>query len=114
MGSQQRLQTYMFSGEIDVVIAPESVFQTFATSGYLDKLTEVLPTEFITSFTDSIFNSTTSDNPITGAYGIYLDNTALFKDVSNTSDRPVLGILVNSKHKDNGVEFIKYLYDYKK
>lgn len=114
MGSQQRLQTYMFSGEIDVVIAPESVFQTFATSGYLDKLTEVLPTEFITSFTDSIFNSTTSDNPVSGAYGIYLDNTALFKEVSNTSDRPVLGILVNSKHKDNGVEFIKYLYDYKK
>lgn len=113
IGSQQKLQTLMSTGEIDVLIAPESLFQAYATSDFLCKLTDVLPTEVLTTLSDSIFNSATNDNPVSGAYGIYLDNTTLFKDVS-TSDRPVLGILVNSKHQDNGVAFIKYLFDYKK
>lgn len=114
MGSIQKLQTYMYSGEIDVVIAPESVFQSYARSGYLSKLTDVLPTELLTSFSDSIFNSPTDDNPVAGAYGVYLDKATLFKDISNDADKPVLGILVNSKHQDNGAAFIKYLFDYKK
>ncbi len=114
MGSAQKLQTYMYAGEIDVIIAPESLFQSYATSGVFSKLTDVLPTDLLTSFSDSLFNSTTEDNPVSGAYGVYLDNTSLFKDISNPSDRPVLGVLVNSKHPDNGVEYIKYLFDYNK
>ncbi|SHO54067.1 hypothetical protein [Anaerocolumna xylanovorans] len=114
IGSMQKLQTFMSTGEIDVIIAPESVFQTYATADFLSKLTDVLPTELLTTLSDSIFNSATDNNAVSGAYGIYLDNTALFKDLSIASDRPVLGILVNSKHQDNGVAFIKYLFDYTK
>jgi hypothetical protein len=114
MGSIQKLQTYIYTGEIDVMIAPESVFQSYATTGVFSKLTDVLPTDLLTSFSDSLFNSTTEDNTVPGAYGVYLDNTSLFKNISNPSDRPVLGILVNSKHQDNGVEYIKYLFNYNK
>lgn len=114
MGTQQKLSTYMYAGEVDVFIAPESVFQSYATAGFFNRLTDILPTELLTSLSDSIFSSTTEDNPVSGAYGIYLDNTTLFKDASTAADRPVLGILVNSKNQDNGIDFIKYLFDYKK
>jgi hypothetical protein len=82
-------------------------------AGFFSKLTDLLPTEMITSLSDSIFETTTSDNPVSGAYGIYLDNAKLFKGASSAADRPVLGIVVNSKNQDNSVDYQKYLLDYK-
>lgn len=114
IGTQQKLSTYMYAGELDVIIAPESLFQSYVTAGFFAKLTDILPTELLTTLSDSIFESTTEDTTVAGAYGIYLDNTDLFKESSNAADRPVLGILVNSKNSDNGVEFLKYLFNYNK
>jgi len=113
MGAQQKLTTYIAAGDIDVIIAPESAFQSYTTAGFFSKLTDLLPTEMITALSDSVFESSTSDNPVSGAYGIYLDKAELFKGASSAADRPVFGIVVNSKNQDNSVDYLKYLLDYK-
>lgn len=111
LSSQQKLGTFLFAGQIDVLIAPESVFANYAREGYFSKLSDELPTDLLTNFTDSLYYSATSEDPSTGAYGIYIDNSIIYNDQGELEDRPVLGIIVTSKYKQNGVELIKYLFN---
>ncbi|WFR57997.1 hypothetical protein QA584_02735 [Anaerocolumna sp. AGMB13025] len=113
MSVQQKLSTYFFAGQIDVLIAPESFFANYAHLGNLSKLTDELPTELCTKLANSFYNSDTEDDPATSPYGIYLDGAKIYDNNGTLIDRPVLGIVVNSKYKQNAVEFIKYLFDLK-
>lgn len=110
LSTEQKLSTYLFAGQIDVMIAPESVFANYVNIGSFSKLSEELPTGLLTELTDSFYYSDTKDDPATGAYGIYLDGAKLYNEKGVLMDKPVLGIITNSKFKQNGVEFIKYLF----
>jgi hypothetical protein len=100
----------MMAGEIDVIIAPESLFKQYTDNGYFAALSDELPTDVYCSLTDSFFLSGTSDDPEKNAYGIYLTNSDLFKNVTYNDEPYVLGILQNYPHKENTVEFIRYLF----
>jgi hypothetical protein len=104
------LTTYVAAQEIDVIIARESVFATYAYIGYFDRLSDQLPTDLYSSLTNQFYLSDTQENTEKNAYGIYLTDTALFKNHSISTDPYVLGIVTNSKHKENGVEFLRYLF----
>jgi hypothetical protein len=110
LSSEQKLTTYLFAGEIDVLIAPEADFKKYAGFGYLSKLTDELPTDLCTQLADSFFYSTTEDNPASGAYGIYLEGAKLYDSNGKAIENPVIGIVVNSENKQNAVELIRYLY----
>jgi hypothetical protein len=111
LSSEQKLGTYLFAGQIDVMIAPESVFANYVKLGSFSKLSDELPTDLLTELTDSFYYSDTKDDPVTGAYGIHLDGAKIYNEKGELVDKPVLGIITNSKFKQNGVEFIKYLFD---
>ncbi len=111
LSSEQKLGTYLFAGQIDVMIAPESVFANYVNLGSFSKLSDELPTDLLTGLTDSFYYSNTKDDPANGAYGIYLDGAKIYNEKGELVDKPVLGIITNSKFKQNGVEFIKYLFD---
>lgn len=111
MSAQQKLGTYLYAGQIDVIIAPESVIANYAHMGSLSKLTEELPTSLISTLTDSFYFSDTEDDSTSSAYGIYLDNAKIYNNKGVLMDKPVIGIVVNSKYKQNAVELIKYLFD---
>jgi hypothetical protein len=108
--SQQVLSTYVATGEIDVIIAPESIFKEYTDNGYFAKLSDELPTDVYSSLTDSFLISDTSEDTEKNAYGIYLTNSDLFKNLTYNKEPYLLGILRNYTHKDNTVEFIKYLF----
>lgn len=110
LGTQQVLTTFMAAGEVDVIIAPETVFEKFAKIGNFAKLYDKLPTDIYSSLTDRFFISDTSDDTEKNAYGIYLDTSNLFKDVTYDGEPYVLGIIPNYPHEENTVEFIKYLF----
>ncbi|MGB8453947.1 MAG: hypothetical protein WCD89_16675 [Anaerocolumna sp.] len=111
MSSQQKLGTYFFAGQIDVIIAPESVIASYAHLGNLSKLSDELPTDLCSTLADSFYYSDTEEDTASSAYGIYLNGTKIFDKSGELIDKPVLGIVVNSKYKQNAVEFIKYLFD---
>lgn len=110
---QQVLTTYIAAGEVDVIIAPESDFKNYAYYGFVAKLSDELPTDVYSAFTDSFFISGTEEDSETNAYGIYLDNSDLFKDIKYNGESYILGIVANYGHTDNTIEFIKYLFKIK-
>ena len=114
MASQQKLVTYIAAAQIDVIIAPESVFANYARMGNFSKLSDELPTDLITALTDSFYYSETEEDKTSSPYGIYLDGAKIYDNAGNLVDRPVLGVVVNSKYKQNAGEFVRYLFDINK
>ncbi len=110
LASQQKLVAYIYAGEIDVIIAPESVFSNYTYLGNFSKLTEQLPTDLCTALTDSFYHSATEDDPASSAYGIYLDGAKIYDNNGELIDKPVLGIVANSKYKHNAAEFVRFLF----
>ncbi len=110
LGNEQKLVTYIYAKEIDVIIAPESVFANYAYNGTLCKLSDQLPADLCNTLADSFYYVNSSDNANEGAYGIYLDNASVKGSLADPADRLVLGIVTNSKYKPNAVEFIRYLF----
>ncbi len=105
------LTTYIGAGEIDIMIAPESEFKNYAYNDFFDDLSDQLPTDVYTKLADYVYVSDTSDNPQKKVVGIYLTDTKLFKENANNSDPYILGIVQNSSHKENAVEFLKMIYN---
>jgi hypothetical protein len=103
--------------DVDVIIAPESEFKNYAKTGCLIKLSDLLPTDIYSSLTDKFFISNTNEDSEQTAYGIYLSNTKFIKENAKKTDvklEPyVIGVITNTRHVDNSVEFIRYLFNEK-
>lgn len=112
---RQAFAVYLAASEIDLIIAPMSEFANYVDNGFFIPLSDQLPTDLYGSLTDQFYLSGTEDNPRVSAYGIYMENTKLYKEHSQaTNDDPVLiGITANSMHRENSVEFIRYLFSEK-
>ncbi|MDF2541865.1 MAG: hypothetical protein K0S47_1583 [Herbinix sp.] len=110
MNMKQALTTYIASSEVDVIIAPESEFKSYAYYGYLVELSDAMPTDLYSNLTDSFFSSEMEDTKENGVYGVYLTNTKLYQNSTTPSDPYVLGIVANSKHSENAIEYIRYLF----
>ena len=116
--SAEKLAVLFAAKELDVFIAPESNFTEYAFSGSMWSLSDQLPTELYSALSDKFFMSQVrqeeeSIEEATGpsyVFGIYLDETELFKDYKN-EDPPVLGIVLSGQNNENAVEFIRYLFD---
>jgi hypothetical protein len=111
MATEQKLTALFFSGDIDIFIAPEAEFKRYAELGFFGKLSDQLTTEMCSYFADSFYYSQTEEDPAKGAYGIYLKDSILYDQNGQTMNNPVLGIAVNSKHAENAVEFIRYIFE---
>lgn len=109
---RQAFAIYITAAEIDLIIAPISEFANYVNFGFLDPLSDQLPTDLYSSLTDDFYLSGTEDNPKVYAYGIYLADTKLFKENARpVEDDPyIIGIVANSQHKENAVKFIRYIY----
>lgn len=118
MNMKQVLTTYVAAQDVDIIIAPESEFKEYALYGYMSTISDILPTDLYTSLTDQLYIGKKEIDPEEatyeeGVYGIYVDDTDLFKNhtVSPSSERYLLGIIANSRHEENAVEFIRYLFN---
>ncbi|CUH93643.1 hypothetical protein [Herbinix luporum] len=112
---RQVFAAQLVTADIDLVIAPLSEFATNVEVGIFDPLSDQLPTDLYSSLTDKFYLSGTEENPKVAAYGIYLKDTKLFKEYSQTSDDDpfLIGIVRNSTNKDNAVKFIRYIFNEK-
>jgi ABC-type molybdate transport system substrate-binding protein len=109
---RQALAIYVAATDIDIVFAPESEFTNYADNDFFAPLSDQLPTDLYSSLTDMFYLSDTEDNPKVAAYGIYVSDTKLYKEHSypTENDPVIIGIISNSKRKQNAVEFIRFLF----
>lgn len=112
MNMKQVLGAYVAAQDVDIIIAPKSDFDTYSYYGYMEPMSDLLPTDLYTSLSDYFYIGTQEDNPEENVYGIYLSEADLFKNnAKNTEDNPyVLGVIANSRRQNNAVEFIRYLF----
>lgn len=110
MNMQTALMAYVSAGDVDLLIAPESQFQQYTNNGFNDKLYDDLPTDLYSELTDRLYVTSTEDDPEESAYGIYLTDTKLFSEYADNTEPYILGIIVNSSHKENAIEFIRMLF----
>lgn len=109
---RQAFVVYMAAAEIDIVIAPMSEFAGYVENGFFTSLSDQLPTDLYSSLADKFYLAGTKDDPRVAAYGIYMEDTKLYREHSlPTEDDPVLiGIIANSTHKATSVDFIRFLF----
>ncbi|MDF2952157.1 MAG: hypothetical protein K0S18_1740, partial [Anaerocolumna sp.] len=87
-------------------------FEKYADAGYFVKLPDYLTTKLCRDLANSFYYTIPKDAKTDGAYGIYLNDSYIISQTIGSSDPPVLGILVNSKYKENAIHFIEYLFNY--
>ncbi|HKL98361.1 MAG TPA: hypothetical protein VJZ06_00475 [Mobilitalea sp.] len=109
---RQALVTYIAAEDVDIIIAPESEFADYVFLGLFGTISDILPTDLYSSLTDKFYISTTEDEPDEEkVYGIYISDFEFFKsNITVTPNEPyIIGIVSNSRHQDNSIEFIRYL-----
>lgn len=116
---QQKFMTYLFAGELDIMIGGETQMKHQMEQGNLAPLSEQLPTELYTALKDEFVYASIANTDDNGyveswqeekVYGLYLDNCEVYEGLT-LRERPVIGIVVNSEQKENAVEFIRYLFN---
>lgn len=110
MANEQKLSTYIFSGEIDIIIAPEADIENHAKFGALLKVTEFLPPDLVSAFAENLYYQTLDEDKVTSPYGIYLDDRVIYDNTGTIMVKPVLGVVANSSSKETAVDFIRYIF----
>lgn len=111
VASEQKLATYVYTNTLDIIIADEKTFKRYADNGYLIDLTDQLPTELYSYFSNSFFMEKAQEDTEENPYGIYIDNCNFYKNLGSVISKPVIGIIGSSPNKENSIELLKYLYD---
>lgn len=126
----QQVQTYMYSGVIDVVIAAEDTYKTWSNEGCMtepgtsdvvafyknydeDKqfFAEYISGEDLRESNDSA-TDIESGNGKTYNFGLYLDDSKKYKKtLGGLIQKPVIGISATSKHAEEAAEFVKWMME---
>lgn len=130
---QDQIMIYTLSGTLDVIIADKEIFTLYAQNNYFMDLSEVFsPTKLDTLTNDLLYSNITIPNDadvdpedpdfidptIKRPYGISLDSSDIYKDISTWYQQQeesgsnvsyYIGILNTSKQKENATAFIEYL-----
>lgn len=118
--SAEKLTTYMYAGDIDVFIAPESQFLKYAFSNCMSPLTDLLPTDMYSELQSRLFSCKTrlddEETPAEaqgpeGVFGLYATDLPLFSEYDTSIDPPVIGIIISGENKENAVEFLRFLFN---
>jgi hypothetical protein len=92
-----------------------SEFSSYVENEFFTPLSEQLPTDLYSLLADKFYLASTKDNSKVAAYGIYVEDTKLYRENAFIiDDDPVLiGIVSNSPHKEISVDFIRFLFNEK-
>lgn len=110
--SAQKFTAHAYVGEIDVIIASESVLKSYAGT-YLRPLSDQLPADLYDAVSELFCYAVPYDedgNPgKEEPYGIYV--TDLVEEAAYCKEPIALAICGNSKQQKNGEEFVRYLLE---
>lgn len=117
--NQTKLTIFISAKEIDLIIAPESLFSKYVKSGHFINLEEQLPNDIFVALSEELYfgrveadSEDESDSYETKPYGIALDSLPYYENTDfPDGERRILGIVSNSLHKDNSISFIRCLFE---
>mgnify|MGYP002772532004 FL=1 len=122
-GALDKIQVYLHSQQIDVLILDQDVFEEFAGYGYFQSLDELagedLAEKYDTDYvyaagyrdTDEVsFEDHETGQGATEAYGLSLEGENCFTDMTGGYlEDPVFAVAVDAPNPENALKFLDYL-----
>ena len=111
----QKFVLYNASGDLDITIMPQSVFEKFAPLGHFAEITESLPTDLYMELSDYLVECKQEGddgNLIEGSetvYGICLDSLGVLEG-QELEESVILGIGVSTVNEESIENFIRFLF----
>ncbi len=107
--SLQLLDAQFLTGSIDVLLAPQSVFEKFEASNAYADLSQVLDAEILEKYKDKIIYYQPAGADAKIACGILLDGTEGIATRGFFEEAPVAGIASSSKNTAAAKQMMEYL-----
>lgn len=125
-GGLDKLQVYLHSQQVDVVILDKELFEEYAGYGYFESLDEVTDEDLSEKYGEAYQNAAgyrendeiSFEDDETGRgevkpYGISLFGDNRFTEMSEYIKEPVFAVAAGTKNPENALEFLDYLMDEK-
>lgn len=119
-----KLQVYLHSQQIDVVILDRELFEEYAGYGYFESLDEVTEEDLEKKYGESYqyaagykeddevsFEDHENGQGEVKPYGISLSGDNRFTEMSEYIKNPVFAVAVGTKNPENALKFLEYLMD---
>lgn len=123
-GALDKLQVYLHSQQIDVVILDWELFEEYAGYGYFESLDEVTEEDLEKKYGESYqyaagykeddevsFEDHETGQGEVKPYGISLSGDNRFTEMSEYIKNPVFAVAVGTKNPENALKFLEYLMD---
>ncbi|MBW3095411.1 hypothetical protein KIH75_08745 [Bifidobacterium sp. 64T4] len=118
-----KLQTMLSSEQIDVIIAPKTMFKQLAGYGYFSDLATSLSAKQRSGLTGDLvqlhgYDDADDDDPdVSGSgkgaikpYGLSLANAKTWNKLDSADSKALIGIAANTKNANTAKQFIDWLY----
>lgn len=123
-----QIQTFLYSGTADLIIASEEDFSEWAVSDYLSNQNVHGEVSFYADYSEDLryysqiitgedvrSNTTDTDvkpsDPTQYNCGLYLTESEKYKQIGGMIQKPVIGLNYAGKHKDDSRRVVQYLMD---
>lgn len=123
-GALDKLQVYLHSQQIDVVILDRELFKEYAGYGYFESLDEVTEEDLEKKYGESYqyaagykeddevsFEDHETGQGEVKPYGISLSGDNRFTEMSEYIKDPVFAVAVGTKNPENALKFLEYLME---
>lgn len=123
-GALDKLQVYLHSQQIDVVILDRELFEEYAGYGYFESLDEVTEEDLEKKYGESYqyaagykeddevsFEDHETGQGEVKPYGISLSGDNRFTEMSEYIKDPVFAVAVGTKNPENALKFLEYLME---
>ena len=123
-GALDKLQVYLHSQQIDVVILNRELFEEYAGYGYFESLDEVTEEDLEKKYGESYqyaagykeddevsFEDHETGQGEVKPYGISLSGDNRFTEMSEYIKDPVFAVAVGTKNPENALKFLEYLME---
>lgn len=123
-GALDKLQVYLHSQQIDVVILDRELFEEYAGYGYFESLDEVTEEDLEKKYGESYqyaagykeddevsFEDHETGQGEVKPYGISLSGDNRFTEMSEYIKAPVFAVAVGTKNPENALKFLEYLME---
>lgn len=125
-GALDKLQVYLHSQQIDVVILDKELFEEYAGYGYFESLDQVTEEDLEKKYGEAYlyaagykedddeeisFEDNETGQGEVKPYGISLSGDNRFTEMSEYIKDPVFAVAVGTKNPENALKFLDYLMD---
>jgi hypothetical protein len=109
-----QISSMIYAATLDSMIAGEEDFKTYLDNSFFLDVSELLSEDEMAKIQDKLYIPDVEENTEQKAYGVYLDESSvyqkIFEDGGGIVEKPILGILFNSEHKEESKQLLYYLF----